>query len=47
MKYLKRPATLLAASTILLLSSCNRGYGCPGSNFSVDDFVSALITLLV
>ena len=46
MKYFKRPAPLLAAVVITLLSSCNRGIGCPGTNFSIDGFVSALTTLL-
>ena len=46
MKYFKRPAPLLAAVAVTLLSSCNRGFGCPGTNFSIDEFVSALSTLL-
>jgi len=39
--------TLLFASLLVIvtLSSCNRGYGCPGS-FSADDFFSSLFQSL-
>ena len=46
MKYFKRPAPLLAAVALILCSSCNRGFGCPGTNFSIEEFVSAVTTLL-
>ncbi|MGB3798485.1 MAG: hypothetical protein WA952_01650 [Lewinella sp.] len=46
MKQFKRPATLLTAVSLLCLTSCNRGYGCPGTNFSVEELVSALVALL-
>jgi hypothetical protein len=39
-----RPSTLLATCGALILSSCNRGVGCP-TNFSLD--VSELINVLV
>lgn len=42
----KRPYPLLAGAFVLLLSSCNRGYGCPGSNFSIEDIFSSLIALI-
>ncbi|WP_157976136.1 hypothetical protein [Lewinella sp. IMCC34191] len=46
MKHFKRSTTLLTAASLLLLSSCNRGYGCPGTNFSVEELVSGLVALL-
>ena len=46
MKYCKRPAPLFAAVAVTLLSSCNRGFGCPGTNFSIEEFVTAVTTLL-
>ncbi len=45
MKSTKRTTLLLAAATVLLLPSCNRGFGCP-TNLSFEDLVSPLLTLL-
>ncbi len=45
MKSSKRTPLLLAAAVLLLLPSCNRGFGCP-TNLSLDDLVSPLMTLL-
>ena len=40
MKKLRNSLPLLVAGTLLLLSSCQRGYGCPGTNFSIGDLIS-------
>ncbi len=45
MKSPKPTSLLLAAATLLLLPSCNRGIGCP-TNLSLNDLVSSLLTLL-
>ncbi|WP_420460950.1 hypothetical protein [Neolewinella sp.] len=43
MKKFKRLLPLLAATATLLLSSCNRGFGCP-TNLSVQELVGSLFT---
>lgn len=45
MKRTKRFFPLLFATLLLGLTSCNRGYGCPGTNFSVEDIGGILIAL--
>lgn len=50
---MKKPSrnltAILGALSLALLSSCNRGYGCP-NNFSLNDalssFVDAVITVI-
>ncbi|NJB84698.1 hypothetical protein GGR26_000443 [Lewinella marina] len=46
MKSLRRSLTFLSAASVLLLSSCNRGFGCP-TNLSLDELVSGVWPLLV
>ncbi|MCP9235707.1 hypothetical protein [Lewinella sp. JB7] len=45
MKLIKRGLPLIATATLLLLTSCNRGFGCP-TNLSVRELVSPLLSLL-
>ncbi|WP_157974313.1 hypothetical protein [Lewinella sp. IMCC34183] len=39
------PSPLYLAVPLLLLTSCNRGFGCP-TNLSVSDLVSAVLALI-
>ncbi|MCB0571633.1 MAG: hypothetical protein KDC66_17805 [Phaeodactylibacter sp.] len=46
-KNLRRKGTFLAVVAIAaVLSSCNRGYGCP-SNFSMDDVLSTVVNAVI
>ncbi|NRB65560.1 MAG: hypothetical protein HRU40_21510 [Saprospiraceae bacterium] len=47
MKNMKRRSntTLAAFFALIVLSSCNRGYGCP-TNFSIEDGWNVLINLV-
>ena len=45
MKKYNRPLPYLAATGMLLISSCNRGFGCP-TNLSVEGLVGSLLAWL-
>ena len=42
---IQRSLVLASGASLLLLSSCNRGFGCP-TNLSLDGFVSGLLALI-
>ncbi|NBC07349.1 MAG: hypothetical protein GVY26_09165 [Bacteroidetes bacterium] len=45
-KNLRALTVLVALFSVVALSSCNRGYGCP-NNFSLNDGLSTVVTTVI